>query len=107
MKVKKTGFIVLLCFAAAFLITGVVLFLIPAPKSPIIMSEKITVVRNGGRYEWRGKIKNDTDKDIELNRFNFVVTVKTSGGDNYYGSDYWFVDVTSNNTLKQIGRAHV
>lgn len=92
MKVKKTGFIVLLCFAAAFLITGVVLFLIPAPKSPIIMSEKITVVRNSGRYEWRGKIKNDTDKDIELNRFNFVVTVKTSGGDNYYSSDYWFVD---------------
>lgn len=100
MKVKKTGFIVMLCIALAFVIAGVVLFLIPATASPISMSEKISVERVGGQYVWRGKIKNDTDKDFELNRYNFSVTVKTSGGDNYYGEDYWFVDATSNNTLK-------
>lgn len=92
MKVKKTGFIVTLCVALAFVIAGVVLFLIPVPKSPISMSEKIAVVQVGGQYEWTGKIKNDTDKDFQLNRYNFSVTVKTNGGDNYYGEDYWFVD---------------
>ena len=98
MKVKKSGFIVALCFGLAFLIAAAVLFLIPAAKTHIVVSEPIKVVMVNGSYEWRGKIQNTGDEDFELNRYNFSVTVKTSGGDNYYGSDFWFIDTNGKPT---------
>lgn len=93
MKVKKTTFIVLLCLAVVFLVTGAVLLLLPRGESPIAMSENIRVIKSGSNYRWGGKLKNVTDKDITLTSYDFTVEVDTRGNYiNVYAEDYWFCD---------------
>lgn len=81
-KANKPRFIVLLCFAIAFIAATLAMLFIPEKKS-LKITEEIGISSIDGEYAFRGKLKNVTDDEVELTNSNFEIEVSSINSNGY------------------------
>ncbi len=112
MKARKSGLICSIIFCVLFLAIGVYMLAPLFEKSPIVISEKITISHvEGMDYVWGGKIKNNTNSTIVLKEDDFSISTHTADEQqNQYGplvhSFGWFANLPNGELVLKAGEEY-
>lgn len=112
MKARKAGLISSIIFFVLFCAIGIFMLSPLFAKSPIIVSEKISISHvEGMNYVWSGKIKNNTNSTIVLTDLDFSITTHTADEyQNQYGplvhNVGWFSNLPNRELVLEAGEEY-